>query len=139
VATAKDRRLTWIGDLPIGGRPVVLCWVKRVWSCHHELCEVKDLDRDLCGDRAAGGCSPSGPERLRSSRSPAGEPWPDRLQRLGRTLRAWRTELLAYFDTGGASNGPTEAINLLISKPPADTDSATSTTTDYGYSLPTEA
>lgn len=26
--------------------------------------------------------------------------------RLGRTLRAWRTELLAYFDTGGASNGP---------------------------------
>ena len=36
--------------------------------------------------------------------------------RLGRTLRAWRTELLAYFDTGGASNGPTEAMNLLIEK-----------------------
>ena len=36
--------------------------------------------------------------------------------RLGRTLRAWRTEFLAYFDTGGASNGPTEAINLLIEK-----------------------
>jgi transposase len=36
--------------------------------------------------------------------------------RLGRTLRSWRLELLAYFDTGGASNGPTEAINLLIEK-----------------------
>jgi transposase len=36
--------------------------------------------------------------------------------RLGRTLRGWRGELLAYFDTGGASNGPTEAVNLLIEK-----------------------
>ena len=36
--------------------------------------------------------------------------------RLGRTLRSWRAELLAYFDTAGASNGPTEAINLLIEK-----------------------
>lgn len=35
--------------------------------------------------------------------------------RLGRTLRAWRTELLAYFSTERAtSNGPTEAVNLLI-------------------------
>ena len=38
------------------------------------------------------------------------------LARLGRTLTAWRTELLAYHDTGGASNGPTEAINLLAEK-----------------------
>src|SRR5512135_2491200 len=36
--------------------------------------------------------------------------------RLGRTLRAWRDELLAYFATDGASNGPTEAMNLLIEK-----------------------
>jgi transposase len=36
--------------------------------------------------------------------------------RLGRTLRAWHHELLAYFATGGASNGPVEAINLLIEK-----------------------
>ncbi|HEY2222125.1 hypothetical protein [Actinomycetospora sp.] len=27
VATPKDRRATWVADLPIGGRPVVLCWV----------------------------------------------------------------------------------------------------------------
>lgn len=38
------------------------------------------------------------------------------LHRLARTIDAWRTELLAYFDTGGASNGPTEATNSLIKK-----------------------
>lgn len=36
--------------------------------------------------------------------------------RLGRTLATWRREYLAYFDTDRASNGPTEAINLLIEK-----------------------
>ena len=36
--------------------------------------------------------------------------------RLGRTLAMWRKEFLAYFDTQRASNGPTEAINLLIEK-----------------------
>ena len=34
--------------------------------------------------------------------------------RLGKTLTAWRSEFLGYFDTGGASNGGTEAINGLI-------------------------
>lgn len=38
------------------------------------------------------------------------------IARLGRTLRSWRTEFLAYHHTGGLSNGPTEAINLLIEK-----------------------
>ena len=33
------------------------------------------------------------------------------IARLGRTLRKWKDALGAYFDTGGASNGPTEAIN----------------------------
>lgn len=36
--------------------------------------------------------------------------------RLGRTLRAWRQQVLAYFSTQGVSNGGTEAINLLIEK-----------------------
>lgn len=36
------------------------------------------------------------------------------IARLGRTLRAWKSAILAYFDTGGASNGPTEAINGVI-------------------------
>ena len=38
------------------------------------------------------------------------------LRRLARTIDSWREELLAYFDTGGVSNGPTEATNLLIKK-----------------------
>ncbi len=38
------------------------------------------------------------------------------LHRLARTIDAWRPELLAYFDTGGVSNRPTEAMNLLIKK-----------------------
>ena len=36
------------------------------------------------------------------------------IARLGRTLRRWRTAILAYFDTDGASNGPTEAVNGVI-------------------------
>ena len=35
---------------------------------------------------------------------------------LGGTLKAWRPQLLAYFDTSGVSNGGTEAINLIIEK-----------------------
>jgi transposase len=37
--------------------------------------------------------------------------------RLGRTLTQRRTEFLGYFDTGGANNGGTEAINGLIETP----------------------
>ena len=33
------------------------------------------------------------------------------IARLGQTLRKWKDAFLAYFDTGGASNGSTEAIN----------------------------
>ncbi|MET3722084.1 transposase [Arthrobacter sp. UYEF21] len=28
--------------------------------------------------------------------------------RLGRTLKQWKSAILAYFDTNGAANGPTE-------------------------------
>ncbi|WP_432507214.1 ISL3 family transposase [Kineococcus arenarius] len=42
------------------------------------------------------------------------------IARLGRTLRSWRVEVLAYFDDDparyGISNGGTEAINLIIEK-----------------------
>lgn len=36
------------------------------------------------------------------------------IARLGKTLRRWKTAFLAYFDTDGASNGGTEAINGII-------------------------
>ena len=38
------------------------------------------------------------------------------LHRLARTIDAWNQELLAYFDTNGVSNGPTEGMNLLIKR-----------------------
>jgi transposase len=36
------------------------------------------------------------------------------IRRLGTTLRRWKGAFLAYFDTGGASNGGTEPVNGLI-------------------------
>ena len=38
------------------------------------------------------------------------------LSRLARTVRAWEAEILAFHITNGYSNGPTEAMNLLIKK-----------------------
>jgi transposase len=38
------------------------------------------------------------------------------LSRLARTVRAWEAEILAWHATDGCSNGPTEAMNLLIKK-----------------------
>jgi hypothetical protein len=45
--------------------------------------------------------------------------------RLGRTLRQWRQQVLAYFDTRGVSNGGTEAINLWIDDQPLDREDKT--------------
>jgi transposase len=36
------------------------------------------------------------------------------LSRLARTVKAWEAEILAFHSTKGCSNGPTEAVNLLI-------------------------
>ena len=41
MARPKDRRPTWARDLPLAGRPVVLCWWKRVWCCPYPRCEMK--------------------------------------------------------------------------------------------------
>jgi transposase len=38
------------------------------------------------------------------------------LSRLAGTVRAWEAEILAFHATGGCSNGPTKALNLLIKK-----------------------
>jgi transposase len=38
------------------------------------------------------------------------------LTRLARTVGAWQAEILAFHATEGCSNGPTEAVNLLIKK-----------------------
>jgi hypothetical protein len=80
--------------------------------------------------RGRGGLAGQGAasRRLSSSR-PAGRPcctrpvpplvrwrWVAELSRLARTVRAWAAEILAWHVTNDCSNGPTEAINLLIKK-----------------------
>ena len=51
-------------------------------------------------DKAIAGCAADDVEEIRS---------------LGHTLASWRTEILAHHATG-ASNGPTEGLNLLVKK-----------------------
>ena len=41
VAELHDRRPSWVRDLPSGGRPVTVVWVKRVWRCRHTLCPTR--------------------------------------------------------------------------------------------------
>jgi transposase len=40
-ATPHGRRTVRVRDLPIGGRPVVLAWCKRLWRCHEPACRVR--------------------------------------------------------------------------------------------------
>ncbi len=40
LAHLRDRRPTWVRDLPAGGRAVTLVWVKRVWRCLEPACPV---------------------------------------------------------------------------------------------------
>jgi transposase len=37
-------------------------------------------------------------------------------KRAARTVQAWEAEILAWHATDGCSNGPTEAVNLLVKK-----------------------
>jgi transposase len=40
-ATPHGRRLVRVRDLPIGGRPVVLAWRKRLWRCREPACGIR--------------------------------------------------------------------------------------------------
>ena len=75
------------------------------WHCYQQLRAIYHAPTPAEGHRRATRVIDS------FATCPIGE-----VARLGRTLRAWRTQVLAYFDTGGVSNGGTEAINLLIEK-----------------------
>ncbi|MGH8839021.1 MAG: ISL3 family transposase [Jiangellaceae bacterium] len=75
------------------------------WQCYQQLRSIYHAPTPTVGRRRA--------EQVIASLPTC--PIPE-VARLGRTLRAWRQQVLAYFDTGGVSNGGTEAINLLIEK-----------------------
>ena len=41
VATAHGRRPVRVRDLPVGGRPTTLIWIKRLWRCRHQRSETR--------------------------------------------------------------------------------------------------
>jgi transposase len=41
VATLPDRQPRWVRDLPAGGRPAPLVWLKWVWRCAEPACEQR--------------------------------------------------------------------------------------------------
>ncbi len=75
------------------------------WTCYQELRAIYHATSPTSGRRLAEKVIEAFPSC----------PIPE-IARLGRTLRAWREQVLAYFATGGVSNGGTEAINLVIEK-----------------------
>ena len=77
--------------------------VEVAYRCAQQVRDVFHQDTPAQGQRLA----------LRLIESLPACPIPE-IARLGRTLRKWKDALDAYFDTGGASNGPTEAINGII-------------------------
>jgi len=80
--------------------------VELAWACYQQLRQIYS------------GLQPAGVRRALAEKVIAGFPScpiPE-VARLGRTLRSWRAQVLAYFDTHGLSNGGTEAINGLIEK-----------------------
>jgi AAA domain/Transposase len=61
--------------------------------------------------------TPTGPRRrLHTACQACAAPGVPELERLGRTISALEDQLLACFSTGGVSNGPTEAVNVLVKR-----------------------
>jgi transposase len=77
--------------------------VELAWRCAQQVRSAYHQDSHAAGRKIA--------EKILESFTSC--PIPE-VARLGRTLKQWRTELLGYFDTSGASNGGTEAVNGLI-------------------------
>lgn len=77
--------------------------VHLAWQCAQQLRAAYQAKNTLEGRRIA--------EKILVSFPTC--PIPE-IRRLGNTLKRWRDAFLAYFDTGRASNGGTEAINGLI-------------------------
>jgi transposase len=48
-ATPHGRRVVRVRDLPIGGRPVVLAWCKRLWRCREPACGVRTWTERVTG------------------------------------------------------------------------------------------
>ena len=77
--------------------------VEVAWRCAQQVRSAYHQDSHIAGRAVA--------EKILASFASC--PIPE-VARLGRTLKQWRSEFLGYFDTGGANNGGTEAVNGLI-------------------------
>jgi transposase len=51
-ATSHGRRMVRVRDLPIGGRPVLLWWRKRIWRCRELACRVRTWTEQAAAIRA---------------------------------------------------------------------------------------
>lgn len=88
--------------LPVGDPD---CEVEVTWRVYQQVRSIYHADTRAAGQAIA--------EKVLDSLHTC--PIPE-VKRLGNTLRRWRNEILAYFATGGVSNGGTEAINGVIEK-----------------------
>jgi transposase len=79
--------------------------VTLAWHCYQRLRAIYHAPDPAAGRRLAEEIITSFPSC----------PIPE-VARLGRTLRMWKQQVLAYFETRGVSNGGTEAVNLVIEK-----------------------
>ena len=77
--------------------------VELAWRCAQQVRSAYHQDTHALGRAVA--------EKILDSFASC--PVPE-VARLGKTLTTWRSEFLGYFDTDGASNGGTEAMNGLI-------------------------
>ena len=67
-ATPHGRRVVRVRDLPVGGRPVVLLWRKRIWRCRESACKVRTWTER--GDQRAGIATPG----VQRDRADLGQP-----------------------------------------------------------------
>ncbi len=103
------------GDLLYGIRTILRCGVEKITDRQRarlDLAIAADERHDevlvawLCAQQLRAATRPAVPPR--DARSPRRSSLPSR------RAQQWREALLAYFDTGRANNGGTEAINGLI-------------------------
>jgi transposase len=97
-ATPHGRRVVRVRDLPIGGRPVVLCWRKRIWRCGDPACSVRTWTERVAAIR---------PRAVLTERARA-----EACRRVGKDAHAvaavardlgvgWATVMRAVWDHGG--------------------------------------
>jgi zinc-finger of transposase IS204/IS1001/IS1096/IS1165 len=105
-AELHGRRRVRVRDLPIGGRPVVLAWRKRIWRCREPACGVRTWTERVAAIRPRAaltqrpGLRPVGGWARTPTRSPR---WPATWGLGGRpSCGRWLTTAPRWWTTPGA-------------------------------------